>query len=123
MNLRSSIIPEAGVYKATIWLDGVLPAPISPVEQQKLDAFGPLVVTLGGTLESVDVDDLVIPASIVYIPRDLPLRHIFAVADSVDAPLYAALWITQTLEAIDTALVALLAKTVTSTSSAHTLPL
>ena len=101
---------------------------ITPAEMQRLDQFGPLVVNIGGAIVAEnDTTVATLPSSEVAVPLDLPLAKDFSIDDYTGdyaADVVAAAWLYQMKVRISDALVVLMARPRTLSSSVTvTLPL
>lgn len=114
MKIRADLTPVAGVYKATISLDGV--RPLSGRETDAVSALGEPTVNFGGDFESVDAE-FTLPANDLSIPSGLPYTEEFDTADYADAAARGRLWISTVMTRIADSMATLIGTDISAAGS------
>jgi len=120
MIIRHRIELKGRNYVVTLLLDDAAQNPITPLELEKLNQFGPMTVARGGVITPNSGSPVTLPTSDVYLPSDFPVRQTFNLDDYANAASLAAKWYEVMATRIQTALNTLLEQTAVVTEGSTT---
>jgi len=120
MIIRHRIELQGRNYVVTLQLDTAAQNPITPLEFEKLNQFGPMTVARGGVITPVTGSAVTLPTSDVYLPVDFPVTQVFNLDDYANADSLAAKWHDVMSTRIQAAIATLLAQTAVVTEGSTT---